>query len=106
MKPTFDIHFSEERPKEPGLWLCRRQNLISVLELQKSDIDHDTRTGNWLVEGEWGGRLNLVNQDMVSLTRKEVCAFLDKAITEAEQRQQTERAAAFQFVRENLVGNP
>ena len=103
MKPTLEVHFSDEHPKEPGLWICRRQNFISVLEIQKSDIAQDAREGNWL-DGDWAARLVLTDRDKLPLTRKRIAEFLDPAIAEAHKAGQTDRVNAFQFVRQNLLG--
>ncbi len=76
MKPTFDVHFSDEHPKHPGLWLTRRENFISVLDVQESDIERDQRDTSWL-NGEWGAEIKLADRDTIGFQRKRVQDYLD-----------------------------
>lgn len=89
MKPTFSVHFSLRQPDRAGLWLVRRNNFISVMEVQQSDLIRAQKDMTWL-DGEWGAELKLVERDQVTLEPKSVEGYLDKAILAwFEKRQQT-----------------
>lgn len=103
MKPSFRIHFSDERPNRPGLWVSRRNRVITVLEVDASDIDREKRVGNWL-DGEWGGVLEVVDRDVVPLDRKRIQEHLDKLINDANQNAKTDVCAALQALRKDLLG--
>ena len=103
MKPTFRVHFSDEHPNRPGLWLSFRNNLIMVLQVGQSDLERDKRDGNWL-DGQWGACLEKVDRDLVPLDRQKVQDFLDPLISKANHEAKTELCAALQTVRLALLG--
>jgi len=104
MKPTFRIHFSGEHPDRPGLWVSRRSNFISVLQVDERDIEQDKRESNWL-DGEWGAELELVDRDLVPLDRRKVQEHLDQLISHAHQNTQTVLRDALQTLRTSLLGS-
>jgi hypothetical protein len=110
MKPTFRLHFSEEHPNRPGLWLNRRGNYIAVLQVDESDLERDKRQGNWL-GGQWGAELELVDRDLVPLDKRKVQEYLDQLLTKANDanspisNRTKPVVEALQDVREALVGN-
>jgi len=103
MKPTFRLHFSAEAPDRPGLWISRRNNFISVLNVDASDVERNKRQPLWL-DGEWGGCLELVASDVFPLDRKTVEQRIDLLITNAIKTNQTDRVEALQDVRVLFLG--
>lgn len=98
MKPTFYVHFSDEHPRHPGLWLARRENLISALEIQESDIERDQRDPTWL-DGEWGAELRLADRDTVGFQRPQVQSYLDARLRQCEAKRR-ELQASLNYVPE------
>jgi hypothetical protein len=92
MKPTFDVHFSNEHPKHPGLWLTRRENFISVLDVQQSDIERDQRDTSWLT-GEWGAEIKLTDRDTVGFQRKRVQDYLDARLLHSTEKRKELQAS-------------
>ena len=103
MKPTFRIHFSDEHPKWPGLWVSLRNNLISVLQVDQSDFDRDKREGNWL-DGQWGACLERVDRDLVPLDRRKLQEYLDPLISKANQAAKEDLCSALQTLRIAILG--
>ena len=104
MKPTFRVHFSDEHPDRPGLWLSLRKNFISVLAVQEEDIKRDKRDPTWL-DGQWGACLEKVDRDLVPLDRRCVKQHLDQLISAAHQGAETAVRAALQSARVALLGS-
>jgi len=104
MKPTFRVHFSRDHPNRPGLWLTRRDNFITTLQVQAGDLEQDKRHPAWL-DGEWGAQIELVDRDLVPLDKRKVQEYLDKKITENHEARHTSRVDVLQEVRLALLGS-